>query len=159
MELGKLEATLGHIDKGQTILNHTPCERGEDRCLEPREGEGHGWHQMNPDRMCPTCAAYWHLGCAVNLLNGHKRMIQIIEAESDRKAHEVAEALEAKLPEGVVVGEEERATIKAIIIELALEETVVGAALPTDPMNFARNILHGRAGGYSTEIKSARYER
>lgn len=82
--IGKLEAILDRIDQAQTMLNHTPCEHTPNLCLEPVEGEGHGWGAMNPDRMCPTCAAYWHLASAVNLLNHHKRVLEIVAAAAER---------------------------------------------------------------------------
>lgn len=85
-ELGKLEAILNRIDQAQSMLNRTPCERQPNLCLEPVEGEGSGWGDMNPNRMCPTCAAYWHLAMAVNLLQHHKRVQELI-AVAGQKDH------------------------------------------------------------------------
>lgn len=110
LKAADIDRIVTRLDSSQTDLNHSPCRNAPDRCLEPHQGEGAGWDDMNPNRMCVTCAAYWHIAVAANLLRRHKMILLSIEAED--QAHEVAEALEAKLPEGVVVGEEERATIK-----------------------------------------------
>lgn len=65
------EEMLKALQPVQSALMHMPCEvhdrdPQEQKCLEPRPGEGVAWGDMKPQRMDAGCAAYWHLGCAVN---------------------------------------------------------------------------------------------
>lgn len=58
-----------------------PCDR-KTRCIEAetkrdaaralnrRDGMRLGWHGYDPHRMCPACAASWHVACAYNLALG-----------------------------------------------------------------------------------------
>lgn len=78
------DETLKLIDQAQSQINDTPCrfhdEFNEPICLEPRPGEGVHWSGMNPARMCGECAAYWHLGEAVNALHRERRRSEILAA-------------------------------------------------------------------------------
>ncbi len=62
------------LDAQMTTLNAEPCDfydRAADDskiCLEPNPGEGPSWQDMNPDRMCGGCRAYWHLSLSVHNL-------------------------------------------------------------------------------------------
>ena len=41
--------------------------------LEPANGERKGWHELDPKKMCASCACHWHLSCARNYALGVMR--------------------------------------------------------------------------------------
>jgi hypothetical protein len=56
---------------------HVPCEySGIDRAncidgqLKPAGGKRKGWHDIDPKKMCASCACYWHLSAARNFALG-----------------------------------------------------------------------------------------
>lgn len=48
-----------------------PCANKGTSCIQQqtREHERKGWHDLDPDTMCASCAAYWYMGCARNALD------------------------------------------------------------------------------------------
>lgn len=64
-----IEKILKSLDPIQSQLNYGPCryheEMGREMCLAPSPL---AWQDMDPKLMCQGCAAYWHLGAAVNVL-------------------------------------------------------------------------------------------
>lgn len=61
-----------------------PCERSrscidaegardEERAAKRSDGMRMGWHGYDPARMCPACAAAWHVACAYNFALGVRR--------------------------------------------------------------------------------------
>lgn len=78
----EIQEMLSRLDKIQTAVSrHGDCQKPSgDFCLTNQADEGNGWHAMNPDRMCRGCAAYWHLGCAVNELMALQRYENILAA-------------------------------------------------------------------------------
>lgn len=74
-------AIVAAIEEQSTLLRDTPCRWPEDRCLEPHAGEGPSWRDMNPDRMCSGCRAYWHLTNAADTLRRWRSDLLAAEAE------------------------------------------------------------------------------
>lgn len=61
-----------------------PCERASscieaetrldsERAAKRRDGRRDGYHGYDPNRMCPACAATWHVACAYNFALGVSR--------------------------------------------------------------------------------------
>jgi hypothetical protein len=87
----QLTTMLTALEEQQTILHHSPCRfrdrHGDQSCLEPRPGEGVSWRDMDPDRMCMECRAYWYLSNATDTLR---------RCRADQLAQAAARALEAE---------------------------------------------------------------
>lgn len=77
-----ISGILKMLDPIQTAVNRLgECGKPDgDYCLSNRPDERNGWSGMNPSRMCGGCAAYWHLGSAVNELMDLRRREAIIAA-------------------------------------------------------------------------------
>lgn len=41
-----------------------------DAQIEPVNGKRKGWHDIDPKKMCASCACCWHLSCARNFALG-----------------------------------------------------------------------------------------
>ena len=41
-----------------------------DAQLKPEGKLAKGWHEIDPKKMCASCACYWHLSCARNFALG-----------------------------------------------------------------------------------------
>lgn len=48
-----------------------PCSNRGTSCIQrqTRDPNRAGWNDLDPDKMCASCAAYWHMGCARNALD------------------------------------------------------------------------------------------
>lgn len=98
------------LTKVQSLLNHTPCSHkalGRPTCFSDEgpgwtsrtvtkrlistgkmrsENEYRGWGQIDPESLCRSCAAFWHVGQAINALDRHYMLLAIDAAEQAQKA-------------------------------------------------------------------------
>lgn len=65
------------IDKPLDMSAKVPCDiktKDHRNCiddqLKPKGSARVGWHEINPKKMCASCACYWHLSCARNFALG-----------------------------------------------------------------------------------------
>lgn len=54
---------IGRVSCVERIGLHNTQSKNPDR----------GWHSYDVDKMCPACAAYWHISCARNFALGVRR--------------------------------------------------------------------------------------
>lgn len=46
-----------------------PCANKSTSCIQLQVRKRAGWNDLDPNEMCASCAAYWHMGSARNALD------------------------------------------------------------------------------------------